>query len=114
MIDRFFGETPAGTLGSQTAPDGVNGPGGMIGAVNGAHSNGAGTAGGAPGVSDAQLMTNIPTLEELERVHIRFVLERVRWHQGRAAAALGISSKTLYRKIRQYGFHRPSTASLRK
>jgi DNA-binding NtrC family response regulator len=52
-------------------------------------------------------VTNVPTLEELERVHIRYVLERVRWHQGRAAAVLGISSKTLYRKIRQYGFQRP-------
>ena len=29
------------------------------------------------------------------------------WHQGRAASTLGISSKTLYRKIREYGFRRP-------
>jgi DNA-binding NtrC family response regulator len=56
---------------------------------------------------EASLVLNVPTLEELERVHIRYVLERVRWHQGRAAAVLGISSKTLYRKIRQYGFQRP-------
>ena len=56
---------------------------------------------------ETQFVTNVPTLEELERVHIRYVLERVRWHQGRAAAVLGISSKTLYRKIRQYGFKRP-------
>ncbi len=56
---------------------------------------------------DPQVTANVPTLEELERVHIRYVLERVRWHQGRAAAVLGISSKTLYRKIRQYGFKRP-------
>jgi DNA-binding NtrC family response regulator len=45
-------------------------------------------------------------LAELERDHIRFVLERTNWHQGRAAAILGISSKTLYRKIREYGFDR--------
>jgi two-component system NtrC family response regulator len=57
--------------------------------------------------ADPQVTANVPTLEELERVHIRYVLERVRWHQGRAAAVLGISSKTLYRKIRQYGFKRP-------
>jgi DNA-binding NtrC family response regulator len=56
---------------------------------------------------ESHLVANVPTLEELERVHIRYVLERVRWHQGRAAAVLGISSKTLYRKIRQYGFKRP-------
>ncbi len=58
---------------------------------------------------EERLVANVPTLEELERVHIRYVLERVRWHQGRAAAVLGISSKTLYRKIRQYGFKRPHT-----
>ena len=64
-------------------------------------------SGGARHESESQFVTNVPTLEELERVHIRYVLERVRWHQGRAAAVLGISSKTLYRKIRQYGFKRP-------
>lgn len=62
---------------------------------------------GLPPKDESTLVNNVPTLEELERVHIRYVLERVRWHQGRAAAVLGISSKTLYRKIRQYGFQRP-------
>ena len=47
-------------------------------------------------------------LADLERDHIRFVLEQVNWHQGRAAGILGISSKTLYRKIREFGFDRPS------
>jgi two-component system NtrC family response regulator len=49
----------------------------------------------------------IPTLGELERRHIADVLERTGWHQGQAAALLGISPKTLYRKIREYGFRRP-------
>ncbi len=48
------------------------------------------------------------SLEEIERTHIRFVLERTNWHQGRAAEILGISSKTLYRKIREFGFDRTS------
>lgn len=48
-----------------------------------------------------------PTLAELERQHITDVLERTMWHQGRAAELLGISPKTLYRKIREYGFTRP-------
>ncbi|MEQ1693018.1 MAG: sigma-54 dependent transcriptional regulator, partial [Gemmatimonas sp.] len=48
------------------------------------------------------------TLEQLERRHIADVLERTQWHQGRAADLLGISPKTLYRKIREFGFHRPS------
>jgi two-component system response regulator AtoC len=47
------------------------------------------------------------TLAELERRHIEAVLSHTNWHQGRAAMALGISSKTLYRKIREYGFRRP-------
>jgi DNA-binding NtrC family response regulator len=59
------------------------------------HANGAGSA--APSV----------TLAELERRHIEAVLSHTNWHQGRAATALGISSKTLYRKIREYGFRRP-------
>jgi psp operon transcriptional activator len=47
------------------------------------------------------------SLAELERRHIESVLHNTNWHQGRAASALGISSKTLYRKIREYGFQRP-------
>jgi len=48
------------------------------------------------------------TLEELERQHIEAVLDQTNWHQGNAAKILGISSKTLYRKIREYGFSRPT------
>ncbi len=48
------------------------------------------------------------TLEALERQHIADVLEHVQWHQGRAAELLAISPKTLYRKIREFGFKRPS------
>ena len=46
-------------------------------------------------------------LHGLERRHIAYVLERTGWHQGKAAILLGISPKTLYRKIREYGFRRP-------
>jgi DNA-binding NtrC family response regulator len=48
------------------------------------------------------------TLAELERQHIDAVLAETNWHQGHAAKILGISSKTLYRKIREYGFQRPT------
>ena len=51
--------------------------------------------------------TNMLTLSELERQHIADVLEHSHWHQGRAAELLGISPKTLYRKIREYRFRRP-------
>ena len=47
------------------------------------------------------------SLDAMERRHIAAVLVRAGWHQGRAAGLLGISAKTLYRKIRQYGFQRP-------
>jgi two-component system, NtrC family, response regulator AtoC len=51
------------------------------------------------------------TLEELERQHIEAILAHTHWHQGNAATILGISSKTLYRKIREYGFRRPRGSS---
>ncbi len=42
------------------------------------------------------------TLEELEREHILRVLEGSNGNRERAAAILGISSRTLYRKLREY------------
>jgi len=43
-----------------------------------------------------------PTLEELEREHILRVLNENEGNRERAAAILGISSRTLYRKLREY------------
>jgi len=40
---------------------------------------------------------------ELEARHIASVLEQMGGHKGRTAEALGISTRTLYRKIKQYG-----------
>ena len=51
------------------------------------------------------------TLQELERRHIAMVLDHTNWHQGQAADMLGISPKTLYRKIREYGFVRPPSGT---
>jgi DNA-binding NtrC family response regulator len=42
------------------------------------------------------------TLEELEREHILRVLDESDGNRERAAAILGISSRTLYRKLREY------------
>lgn len=64
----------------------------------------AGAVAGAPSAA-------ILSLGELEKRHIHEVLERTNWHQGRAADLLGISPKTLYRKIREYGFARPGGRS---
>jgi DNA-binding NtrC family response regulator len=51
------------------------------------------------------------TLADLEREHIGAVLTQTNWHQGNAAKILGISSKTLFRKIREYGFERPRSGA---
>ena len=60
-----------------------------------------------PGQGASAASSPAVSLAELERRHIESVLHNTNWHQGRAASALGISSKTLYRKIREYGFQRP-------
>ena len=54
-------------------------------------------AGGLPSLS----------LEELERRAIEEALRRTGWHQGQAAEVLGISDRTLHRKIRGLGLRRP-------
>ena len=46
-------------------------------------------------------------LETLERMAIQEALERTGWHQGRASDVLGVSARTLHRKIRSYGLQRP-------
>jgi two-component system response regulator AtoC len=64
----------------------------------------------APGPSTMPARGAVPmsvSLADLERRHIETVLHQTSWHQGKAAAVLGISTKTLYRKIREYGFRRP-------
>ena len=64
---------------------------------------------GAESGTTARVTPTAPlTLMELERRHIQDVLDRTGWHQGRASELLGISPKTLYRKIREFGFQRPS------
>jgi DNA-binding NtrC family response regulator len=90
----------AGTAGALT-PAELAAP---VGAAVGASASAA-TAATAP--------AGTTTLEQLERAYIAETLEAVHWHQGRAAEALGISPKTLYRKIREYGFKRPSGRTLR-
>jgi len=43
-------------------------------------------------------------LAELERRHILATLERHAWHRVKVAEILGIDRRTLYRKIKEYGF----------
>jgi DNA-binding NtrC family response regulator len=62
-------------------------------------------------ISQARPAAGLPgsrvSLADLERRHIEAVLAHMGWHQGQAADVLGISPKTLYRKIREYGLQRP-------
>ncbi|HEY0384928.1 MAG TPA: sigma-54 dependent transcriptional regulator [Pyrinomonadaceae bacterium] len=65
--------------------------------VKGGH---APTVAAQPAASDAQAPP--ATLEELERQHILRVLGETGGNRDRAAAILGISARTLYRKLREY------------
>jgi DNA-binding NtrC family response regulator len=89
VIERAVLLATGGTIHARDLP---------LGAPVPARANGDGAAG-----EDAPQLS----LADLERRHIEAVLSRVHWHQGRAASVLGISTKTLYRKIREYGFQRP-------
>ena len=63
-----------------------------------AHATGGGSGAAAAAVTQSAPMT----LDELEREHILRVLKTSDGNRERAAAILGISSRTLYRKIREY------------
>jgi DNA-binding NtrC family response regulator len=53
----------------------------------------------------------LPTLalDALEEIAITSALHATDWHQGRAAETLGISPRTLHRKIRSLGLQRPAS-----
>jgi transcriptional regulator with GAF, ATPase, and Fis domain len=46
-------------------------------------------------------------LDKLERMAIEQALDRSGWHQGRAAEMLGVSPRTLHRKLKAYRLRRP-------
>ncbi|MCX6134138.1 MAG: sigma-54 dependent transcriptional regulator [Ignavibacteriales bacterium] len=45
----------------------------------------------------------LPSLEEIERIHVEKVLRANQWNRLRTAQVLGITAKTLYLKIKKYG-----------
>jgi DNA-binding NtrC family response regulator len=57
-------------------------------------SNGAPLFDGDPG---------LPTLDQLERTYIQNLLKRFSGHRAKIAATLGISERSLYRKLHEYG-----------
>ena len=54
----------------------------------------------SPGVESSE---PVPTLEDLERIHVTRVLEISRGHKGRAATLLGVSRPRLTRLMEKYG-----------
>jgi DNA-binding NtrC family response regulator len=64
-------------------------------------------AGGA--AAERREADGLPSLDlgELERLAIARALERTGWHQGQAAELLGVSPRTLHRKIRAFELKRP-------
>jgi DNA-binding NtrC family response regulator len=46
----------------------------------------------------------LPTLDEIERRYMKFVLDKTGGRKEKAAQILGVNRRTLYRKEREYGF----------
>lgn len=53
----------------------------------------------------------LPTLEELEKRYIQFVMKKTGTSKTKVAELLGINRRTLYRKEREYGFSHPPLPS---
>jgi len=53
-------------------------------------------------LADTGAGANTGSLRDIEKQQIISALERVGWHRGKAAEALGISPSTLYRRLRDY------------
>lgn len=51
-----------------------------------------------------QATGTLPTLEDIEKRYIKFVLEKTGGRKEKAAQILGVNRRTLYRKERDYGF----------
>lgn len=62
------------------------------------------------GESPVRILTaNTSRLEEIEKAHIVEVLEREKGNKARAARALGIHRRKLYRLLERYDLHKPET-----
>ncbi|MCK6596870.1 MAG: nitrogen fixation protein NifA, partial [Bdellovibrionaceae bacterium] len=60
----------------------------------------------------SQLESELPTLEQLEKRYIEFVLKKTNYKKEKAAEILGLNRKTLYRKERDYGWDKlPQSSS---
>jgi DNA-binding NtrC family response regulator len=55
-----------------------------------------------PSLPEAASVDPLPSLQDVERAHIERALRATGGHRGRAAKILGISERSLYRKIEEY------------
>ena len=55
-----------------------------------------------PGTPERSPTNQGKSLADLEKAQILATLDSVNWHRGKAAELLGITAKTLYRKLRSY------------
>lgn len=62
--------------------------------------------GAAPDYSASAANTSPASLRDVERQQILAALEQTGWHRGKTAEILGISSSTLYRRLRDYNLER--------
>ncbi len=64
---------------------------------------------GGDGSDEAGPSEGLPSLDldELERMAVEEALHRTGWHQGQASEILGVSPRTLHRKIKAFGLERP-------
>ena len=62
--------------------------------------------GAAPDYATAAANASPASLRDVERQQILAALEQTGWHRGKTAEILGISSSTLYRRLRDYNLER--------
>jgi two-component system response regulator AtoC len=58
--------------------------------------------------SPASRITSIMTMEEMEKIHIEHALKKFNYNRAKTSQALGITSKTLYLKIKRYKISLPN------
>jgi transcriptional regulator of acetoin/glycerol metabolism len=61
---------------------------------------------------DQETRAEIPTLEEVERRHIVYVLDQTGFNLSLSARILGIDRTTLYNKLKRYGLKRESAQAV--
>ena len=45
------------------------------------------------------------TLDDVERIYIEFVLDKMEWQKNKVAEILGVNRRTLYRKLKKWGIN---------